>query len=238
MWNSGLSPFLTFLCDDLGIDEEDVPKIIESYPALLVTELEEMKEVWEYLLGLGVCVESCASIFRAFPSLLALDIEGDMMPVVEFLRSIGVSNIGRFITRLPPVLGYSVENELRPKWEFLKNVCQYASFEVRRFPAYFSYPLDRVIMNRYEYLREIKGIPVRLLPVDDILRFGDADFSKSVAKDLNGAAYSQFIASRRSKPKRKGSQKKAVGDGGNMETRRKGGVGMEVDERSSRRIQP
>lgn len=141
-------------------------------------------------------------------------------------------------SRLPPVLGYSVENELQPKWEFLKNVCQYASFEVRRFPAYFSYPLDRVIMNRYEYLREIKGIPVRLLPVDEILRFGDADFSKVVAKDINGASYSQFIALRRSsKTKRKGSKKKTVGDGGNTSSRRNGGVVMEGNERSSRRIQ-
>jgi len=213
-------PFFDFLCDDLGIDEEDVPMIIEAHPALLRMELSEMKEVREYLLEIGVEENSFPSIFKAFPSLLTLDIHSNMMPVVEFLKGIGVCNVGRFIARLPPVLSYSVENELRPKWEFLTNVCQYAGFEVRRFPAYFSYPLDRVIMNRYEYLRDIKGIPVRLIPVDDILRFGDADFSKVVARDLNGAAYSQFTASKRSMTKRKNSTQNTTGEGSERSRRK------------------
>jgi len=200
-------PFFDFICDDLGIDEDDVPRIIESYPTLLMTDLREMKMIINYLVLLGVSVDMFPGIFRAFPSILTLDIETNLKPVVAFLQSIGVTNIGRFITRLPPVLGYSVENELKPKWEFLKKVCQYSSFEVRRFPAYFSYPLDRVIMGRYAYLHE-KGIPARLLPVDDILRFGDADFARSVAKDLNGAAYSLFTAKRCKTNKRKSGQTK------------------------------
>lgn len=226
---SRIIPFFDFICDDLGIDEDDVPRIIESYPTLLMTDLKEMKMIINYLVSLGVSVDMFPGIFRAFPSILTLDIETNLKPVVAFLQSIGVTNIGRFITRLPPVLGYSVENELKPKWEFLKKVCQYSSFEVRRFPAYFSYPLDRVIMGRYAYLQE-KGIPARLLPVDDILRFGDADFARSVAKDLNGSSYSLFMSKRRKTNKRKGGQTKVQ----HTMTIRKVGEGLEQNRISLR----
>jgi hypothetical protein len=102
------------------------------------------------------------------------------------------------------VLGYSVSDELLPKWNYLNEMCQYAAFEVIRFPAYFSYPLERVIMNRYEYLRTVKRIPVQLLPVDDILRYGDTDFSKIIANDKDdGREYMNFV-SERNKVRRKG----------------------------------
>jgi len=204
-------PLFDFLCDDVGIDEDDVPRLIEEFPTILLTELKDMKKVVEYLLSLNVSAESLPSIFQSFPSILTLDIKTRMMPVVEFLRSIGVTNLGRFITRLPPVMGYSVENELAPKWKFLTHVCEYARFEVVRFPAYFSYPLHKVIMNRYTYLRVIKGIPlkmIRTLSVDQILRFGDDDFSRCVARDSNGELYREYVKSRRNNQmKRKGKKK-------------------------------
>lgn len=99
--------------------------------------------------------------------------------------------------RLPPVLGYSVSDELIPKWNYLNQTCQYASFEVIRFPAYFSYPLERVIMNRYEYLKTVKRMPVQLLPVDEILRYGDSDFARIIANDQDeGQDYKKFVSER------------------------------------------
>jgi hypothetical protein len=87
--------------------------------------------------------------------------------------------------RLPPVLGYSVQNDLKPKWDFLKEVCQFDYFEVVRFPAYFSYPLERVIKMRYNYLRDCKDIPIQLVRVDDVLRFGTRDFATEIALDVD-----------------------------------------------------
>jgi hypothetical protein len=105
------------------------------------------------------------------------------------------------ISRLPPVLGYSVEKDLVPKWEYLRSVCQFASFEIGRFPAYFSYPLERIIKSRYEYLRDIKRFPVQLLPIDEILRFGDDDFAITVAKDNDGSTYAKYLKLRKEKLK-------------------------------------
>jgi len=203
-------PLFDFLCDDIGFDEDEVRKLIEAFPAILWSDVQDMKNIVEYFISLNVLSESLPSIFKSFPSILTLDIQENMMPVVEFLRSIGVTNIGRFITRLPPVLSYSVENELIPKWQFLTTVCQYARFEVVRFPAYFSYPLDRVIVSRYKYLRDIKNVPmrtIRMLSVDQVIRSGDEDFSRFVARDKSGQAYREFMTSRGNQVKRKGKQK-------------------------------
>jgi len=187
------------MMNELGLWEDDLPGVLQLYPALFGMGRSQMERVTSYLLSLGVEREALASIFRAFPSLLALDVEKDMTPVVEFLREIGVANVGRFVTRLPPILGYSVDDELIPKWEYLKEVCLYNIFELSRFPAYFSYPLDRVIKTRYEYLRIVKRIPTQLLPVDGILRYGDKDFATLVAGDADGGmAYAKFAKDRRS----------------------------------------
>ena len=55
-------------------------------------------EMVRYLVMLGVLEDMFPGMFRAFPSLLTLDIETNMKPVVEFLERIGVTNVGRFIT--------------------------------------------------------------------------------------------------------------------------------------------
>ena len=108
---------------------------------MLEHDADRMREVVDYLLSIEVDADDdLPSILRSFPSTLLLDVERDMMPVVSFLRGMGVRNVGRFVTRIPPVLGYSVEDDLRPKWDFLREVCQFDYFEVVRFPAYFSYP--------------------------------------------------------------------------------------------------
>lgn len=104
-------------------------------------------------------------------------------------------------SRLPAVLGYSVENDLKPKWGYLTQVCGFDYFEVVRFPAYFSYPLDR-ITSRYEYLGS-KRIPLRLVSVDTVLRYGDNDFATLVAGDKDkGKCFKEFVKERLSKTRK------------------------------------
>ena len=91
-----------------------------------------------------------AKICRAFPSLLGLNAEQHFDPTVQFLSSIGVVNIGRYVQRLPPVLGYDVDTNLIPKWNYLRDELKLSAYDVTRFPAYFSYPLDKIIMPRMQ----------------------------------------------------------------------------------------
>ena len=159
-----------------------------------------MRNIVSYLTSLEVDQENLGSIFRSFPVLLTLEVEHDMEPVVDFLcNTVGIANVGRFITRLPPVLGYSLERELRPKYEFLSSVATDPRFEVSKFPAFFSYPLERS-KTRIAYLEAIKGVPTALVSLEKVLCYGDRDFATRVAGDRdNGAAYLEFVAARKQK---------------------------------------
>lgn len=101
-----------------------------------------------------------------------------------------------------------MEKELKPKWEYLSQVCKFDYFEVVRFPAYFSYPLERVIKTRYEYLRDIKNAPISLVSVDDVLRFGDVDFATSVVGDKDGGEEFLRYAKQRKESLTSGGTKK------------------------------
>lgn len=200
-------PAAAYLMEDLGIWEDDLPRVLQLYPALLGKDISEMKTIVDYLISLEVSPDHFSSIFRSFPSLLTMSVDNDIGPVVKFLRDhIGISNVGRFITRLPPVLGYSVDNELRPKWEYLESITADPRFDVSKFPAVFSYPLTR-IQARFEYLKNVKKVPTQLLSLDQVLCYGDRDFSLKVARDKdNGASYMQFLEDRKNEVSRRGKK--------------------------------
>lgn len=52
----------------------------------------------------------------------------------------------------------------------------------------------------------MKSFPVQLLPVDEILRFGDNDFAMIVAKDEDANSYRSFLKLR-NETKMKGNKK-------------------------------
>lgn len=189
-------PVAEYLMEDLGIWEDDLARVLQLYPSLLGVPVAQMERVVDFIVAQGVAEENLASIFRSFPALLTLDIEKDMVPVIQFLRSIGIKNVGRFISRLPPILGYSVEQEMIPKWEFIRDIYTYPSFEASKFPAFFSYPMER-IKARFEYLSDVKLLPISLIAPDLVLRYGDRDFSMKVAGDNDeGAAFARFLEER------------------------------------------
>jgi len=209
-----------FLKNYIGISVRDIPLVLQSYPALLGASFIQMQQVIAFMRAQDVPRDALPSIFRAFPALLTTDPDETMMPVVDFLRNeIGISNVGRFITRLPPVLTYSIEEELLPKWKFVEEYCQYGTYEISRFPAFFSYPLDRVIKTRFVYMKEVKRIPPRFVQLDAVLRFGDKDFAVEIAGDTDdGAAFREFADSRTfswSRPRRKKKRRNRY-SGGNF----------------------
>ena len=126
-------------------------------------------------------------VCRAFPSLLGVDVQ-KQRKVVAFLREIGVVNVARFATRLPPVLAYDVDADLRPKMAHLA-ASALSVYDVVRFPAYFSYPLDTVIRPRTAFL-ESYGLPLTRFELKTLFTPGDAQFAKRVV----GAAPAEYAA--------------------------------------------
>ena len=190
-------PVSRYLMGGLGIWQKELSSVLQLYPTLLGTKIDDLERIVSYMLTLGVDEDDLAGIFRAFPALFSTKVE-DMEAVVSYLKSIGVRDVGAFVTKLPSVLGFSVEQDLRPKWEFLKTVCLQPEFELKEFPAYFSYPFDRVIKTRFNYLA-YKGISIRFVSmrIDTVLRFGDLDFATKVALDDDGGeAFAAFCNQR------------------------------------------
>eukprot|EP01082_Thalassiosira_pseudonana_P014335 g12882.t1.1.5e17418b g12882 g12882.t1 contig7:391214-393235(+) len=88
----------TYLRDDVGMTKEDVGKAIQSFPTLLEQDVSRIRSVVEFMRSIEVDEEALPTILRSFPATLLLDTETTMIPVVEFLREIGVRNVGRFVT--------------------------------------------------------------------------------------------------------------------------------------------
>lgn len=88
----------SFLKEEVGMTREDVAKAIQSFPTLLEQDVETMREVVKRLRLLEVDDEALPSMLRSFPATLLLDTESNIDPVVDFLRGIGVRNVGRFVT--------------------------------------------------------------------------------------------------------------------------------------------
>ena len=87
-----------FLKEEAGMTREDVGKTIQTFPTLLEQDVNNMRAVVEHLQSLEVDEDALPVLLRSFPATLLLDPERDITPVVDFLRDIGVRNIGRFIT--------------------------------------------------------------------------------------------------------------------------------------------
>jgi len=144
----------------------------------------------------GIDRDDVARVLRAFPSLLGLEPETHFMPVVNFLRDTGVLNIGRFVQRYPPVLAMDVATNLRPKMEWLLGTegapfrgrdngplgLKLQLYELLRFPALLSYPIDAVVAPRVAFLLS-RGASDALLrgQIKLVVTPGDEDFAKAVA---------------------------------------------------------
>ena len=89
---------VNYLQEETGMYHCDVARMIESYPMILETDISQMQSIIDYLRSLKVDEDVLGSILRSFPALLIKDPNGSMTEVVDFLKEIGVTNIGRFIT--------------------------------------------------------------------------------------------------------------------------------------------
>ena len=93
-----IAPVVWFLRSNVGMNEEAIQKVLQSYPSLLKTNTTDMQGVIDYLISIDISREDLVKIFKAFPSILTMDVEKKMKPVVGFLRDIGVVDVGRFVT--------------------------------------------------------------------------------------------------------------------------------------------
>lgn len=172
-----------FLQEDVSVREENVRSIIRSFPAMLTCSVEKvLRPAVNFLRDeLSIPRGNIAKVVRAFPAILTLDVDSDMRPVVQYFKSKGVGNVGRLVTHLPPVLGYDLETNIIPKMDYLEQVLGLSSYDIARFPGYFSYSLEKRIEPRTRYLQAL-GRSVSESGLNMALALTDVEFSERVAE--------------------------------------------------------
>lgn len=106
--------------------------------------------------------------------LLVSSVEGTIKPKIEFLRSVGFDyeEVGNMVVRSPMILTLSVERNLVPKFEFFAGEMKGDLGELKRFPQFFSFSLEKKIKPRHRLLVK-HGFS---LPLADMLKVSDGEF--------------------------------------------------------------
>lgn len=74
--------------------------------------------------------------------------------------------------RVPAIFGYDVDNNLWPKFAYLLREMERELEELKRFPQYFGFSLEKRIVPRHLHLKE-RGVRI---PLNRMLMWGDDKF--------------------------------------------------------------
>lgn len=180
---SELNPVFSFLSDELRVPEHHFRKVINKCPRLLICSVrDQLKPALFYLHRLG---------FRDFealayhdPVLLASNVMSTLKPKLEYLIGLGFTRedaIG-MILRCPSLFTFSIENNFKPKVEYFLGEMKGTLEDLKEFPQYFSFSLDKRIKPRHlEVLQSGVEMPLPLL-----LKSTDQEFNELLRKLRRG----------------------------------------------------
>ncbi|KAG9451358.1 hypothetical protein H6P81_011323 [Aristolochia fimbriata] len=102
------------------------------------------------------------------------------MPKLEYLRSLGFSytDTVKMVLRSPGLLTFSIDKNFRPKVDYFLNEMKGDLEELKKFPQYFSFSLERKIKPRHRLLVE-HGLSLRL---PDMLKVSDGEFNDRIVE--------------------------------------------------------
>ncbi|PON54132.1 Mitochodrial transcription termination factor [Parasponia andersonii] len=169
-----LYPIFDFLLNEVGIPFPDIRKCIIRCPRLLVCDVDgQLRPTFGFLTGLGFVGRNSITCHSAL--LLVSNVEGTLLPKIEYLQSMGLSydEVATMVRRSPGLLTLSVQNNLVPKVEYFLREMKGDVVELRRFPQYFSFSLEAKIKPRHRLLVE-HGI---WLPLSAMLKVSDGEFN-------------------------------------------------------------
>ncbi|KAL8533797.1 hypothetical protein ACS0TY_009988 [Phlomoides rotata] len=168
-------PIFDFLLNTLEIPFPNIRKAVIRCPRILVSDVEtQLKPALEFLIQLGFTGPN--KITSHTTLLLVSSVEFTLIPKIEYLVGLGFlyDEVKIMVLRSPGLLTFSVENNYRPKMEYFLNEMNGDLEEIKWFPQYFSYSLERKIKHRHRLLMA-HGVSMRL---SDMLKVSDGEFEK------------------------------------------------------------
>lgn len=169
-----LYPILDFLLNEVGIPFPDIRKSIIRCPRLLVCDVEsQLRPTFGFLKGLGFVGRNSVTCHTAL--LLVSNVEGTLLPKIEYLQSVGLTyeEVVTMVLRSPGLLTLSIKNNLVPKVEYFVREMKGDIVELKRFPQYFSFSLEAKIKPRHRLLVEHR----LWLPLSAMLKVSDGEFN-------------------------------------------------------------
>ncbi|CAK7329745.1 unnamed protein product [Dovyalis caffra] len=156
-----IEPVFQFLTDDLHASVHESRGLVIRRPQLLLSDVEYcLRPTLNCLRQLGVKKLNVPSSLNA--RLLNIRVE-HMQVRFEFLRTIGFSHeeAANICGRLPAIFGYSIENNLRPKIEYLVGEMKRNLDELKEFPQYLAFSLEKKIVPRHMHLKK-RNVKIKL----------------------------------------------------------------------------
>ncbi|KAK6133660.1 hypothetical protein DH2020_032570 [Rehmannia glutinosa] len=148
-------PIFDFLLHTVKLPFPEIRKSITRCPRLLVSDPEtQLKPTFEFLTELGFVGPN--KLTSQTTLLLVSSVESTLVPKIEYLVGLGIEydDVRNMVLRSPGLLTFSVENNYRPKMEYFLKEMNGDLEEIKRFPQYFSFSLERKIKPRHRLLVE------------------------------------------------------------------------------------
>lgn len=148
-------PIFEFLLNDVGMHFSDIRSSIIRCPRLLICSVDyQLKPTLCFLRKLGFRFGDRNAINRNTTKLLVSSVEGTFIPKIEYMQSLGFSyeEVVEMVLRSPSLLTYSIEKNFRPKLKYFLGEMKGNLVELKYFPQFFSYSLERKIKPRHQLL--------------------------------------------------------------------------------------
>ncbi|CAI9760078.1 unnamed protein product [Fraxinus pennsylvanica] len=145
-----LNPVFNFLSYDLNVPDQNFRQVINKCPRLLISSVrDQLKPALFYLQRLGF--KDLYALAYQDPILLVSSVEKTLISKLDYLVSLGFSKddaVG-MVLRCPGLFTFSIENNFKPKFEYFDNEMKGELEELKEFPQYFAFSLEKRIKPRH-----------------------------------------------------------------------------------------
>ncbi|XP_047311391.1 transcription termination factor MTEF1, chloroplastic-like [Impatiens glandulifera] len=161
---SDLKQIINYLTS-IGLSTSDLNRIASMCPEILSLKLTHLQQVITFLQQeAGVEKTKLRHAIHRRPRLLISSVENRLQPTLNFLKTIGVSEINRHTS----LLSCSVEEKFIPRIEYLQKIgfsYKETTLMIRRFPSLLRYSIEENLEPKLNYLvvemgRELKELVV------------------------------------------------------------------------------